>query len=47
MDDPQQLRAHEEDHVSEGDEEVEEEWEHTPGEPMGEIEGLGGDTGIS
>jgi hypothetical protein len=47
FDDPQQLRLHEEDHVAEGDEEVEEEWEHTPGEPMSEIESLGGDTGMA
>ena len=37
FDTPQSLRDHEENHVKEGDEEVEEEWEHTPGEPDEEI----------
>jgi hypothetical protein len=44
FDTPQSLRDHEENHVEEGDEEVEEEWEHTPGEPEEEVPSLGGDT---
>lgn len=41
---PQLLRDHEESHIDEGDEEVQEEWLHTPQDPEEAIPSLGGDT---
>jgi hypothetical protein len=41
---PQALRDHEETHVEDGDEEVQEEWEHRPGDPEEAVPSLGGDT---
>jgi hypothetical protein len=44
FDNPQSLRDHQDAEVDEGDEEVQEEWEHTPCNPDQPIPSLGGDT---